>query len=195
MKPLVLFLFLAGLASVRGGDLLKNGDFADGIANWYGDARAADGASSSDLSSLPSLAPASNGITVKLRNRDWTRVYQDFQVDPGTYKLHVAFSLSPSLQFSDQFADYVGLPAKLEFPDKHPIDAESGQWLVVVSDSDAADSLTWTVSPSHPTGSQSYTFTIKGIDFDHKQTLTLFFPPGDGVVTLQHVTLVPADSP
>jgi hypothetical protein len=188
MKALVLFLFFAGLAAVHGDDLLQNGDFSDGLAHWSGDAEAL-------ANSSVDNPPPGNGIVVRLHDRDWSRVCQDFQVNAGTYKLHVTFTLSPGLHFSDRYTDYIELPTKLNFPDKHPIDGEPGQWLIVVSDSNAGDSLTWTVSPSRPSGSQSYTFTIQGIDFDHKQTLTLFFPPGAGFVTLQHVALVPADGP
>jgi hypothetical protein len=182
MKTLVLFLLLAGLGTVRGDDnLLKNGDFSDGLAHWYGDAKLLDSASANAGGS-----GQANGAVIKLRGHDWTRVSQDFEVKSGTYKLHVTLALAPDLHFSTQFADYINLRGKLNFQDKHPIDADPGQWVLVVTNSND-DALCWRVTPS---ASQSYTFTVKGIDFNSRQTLSLAFPPGDGSVTVKEISLV-----
>ena len=186
MKSLALLLLLAGVALARAdGDLLQNGDFSNGLAHWYG-----------NIHALPDAADGTPvpGVLIKFRSSEWTKVTQDFDVKAGVYKLHVSFTLSADAHFSDQLTDYINMPLKLEFPNEYATDAQPGQWMVVVADPTAMKSLHWTVGFTQKSGTQSYTFTVKGIDFTNKQTLLLGFPPGSGTVTLQHVSLVPSDS-
>ena len=186
MKALFAFLLLASALTLRADDaLLENGDFSDGLAHWFGNVQS--------LSTAPDGVPTTEaGALIKLRASEWTNASHDFEIKPGSYKLHVTFTLAPGTQFSPHITDYINIPAKLDFPHEYPSDARPGQWVVAVVDKDAQKSLIWTVNPLK-TDPQSYTFTIEGIDFHNRQTLLLAFPPGSGCVTLTNVSLVPAN--
>jgi hypothetical protein len=186
MKSLALLLLIAGVALARAdSDLLQNGDFSHGLAHWYG-----------NIQALPDAADGTPvpGVMIKLRSSEWTTLTQDFEVKAGAYKLQATFTLSPNAHFSNQLTDYINIPVKLSFPDEHPLDAQPGQWVAVVTDPTAGTSLCWMVDCSRKPGQQTYTFTVKDINFSNKQTLLLAFPPGSATVTLQRVSLVPPDS-
>jgi len=183
MKALVFVLFGVGLAAVHAdNNLLQNGDFSSGLAHWYGNIQA--------LADVPEAGVSNNnGGVVKLKSSDWTKVTQDFEVKPGVYKLHVTFMVSPDTQFSTQITDYMNVPAKIGFSNEHPSDARVRQWVIAVADSDALSSIFWRVNTAKNPGPQSYTFTIRGINFSNRQTLILAFPPGTGFITLTQVSL------
>ena len=90
--------------------------------------------------------------------------------------------------------DYINLKDRLNIPydPNYYLEAHPGQWLAVVSDPAAQSSLLWKVDPTAKSGAQSYTFTIKGIEFKNRQTLMLAFPPGSGEVVLRKVSIDPA---
>ncbi len=189
MKTLILLFSLAALIAVRADDdLLQNGDFSNGLAHWYGNLQA--------VANVPEAgSTAQNAGVIKLRHGDWTKVTQDFEVKAGTYQLHVTFAPSPETHFSTQVTDYMSIPDKVGIPDEHPTDANPGQWVIAVSDATAASSLWWRVDVSKNAGPQSYSFTVKGINFSNRQSLMLAFPPGSGYIILTNVSLVRADAP
>ena len=79
MKKLLLLCFLAGsLTAFADDNLLQNGDFSSGLAEWEGDCHTP-GSASDD-------SGATSGVVVKMRS-DWTKMTQDFDSKPGNYLL------------------------------------------------------------------------------------------------------------
>jgi hypothetical protein len=189
MKTLILLFSFAALIAVHVDDnFLQNGDFSDGLAHWYGNLQA--------VADVPEAgSTAENAGVIKLHRSDWARVTQDFEVKGGTYKLHLTFAPSADTHFSMQLTDYIGIAGKVGFSDEHPADGNPGQWIVAVSDSTTAPARWWSVDVTKSPGAQSYTFTVKDINFDHRQTLILAFPPGSGYIVLTNVSLVREDAP
>jgi hypothetical protein len=189
MKLLLLSLLLNGFVALRANDnLLQNGDFSGGLAHWSGDVRMAGEVDTGEAKLPP-------GAVIKLKPHEWSRVEQEFELKAGTYTLHVVLTLLPNLHFSTDYSDYKELGHSLQFSDPYNlVDADTGQWAVVVDDPTAGKSLHWTIDPTRPSGQQSYTFTVTDINFDNRQMLIIGFPPGHGLVILQNVTLMPANT-
>jgi hypothetical protein len=190
MHRLVALIFLAAIAGARADDappILSNGDFSDGLNHWYGDIH----------------APPDNddgtpgtGATIKLQRETWSIATHEFDLPPGTYKLHVTFELEPLTKFSTELTDYMHIAAKANFTVKNSDpDAQPGQWLAIVNDPAAGTALYWEVDPTQPTGKQSYTFTLRDINPQNRQTLMLAFPPGKGEVHLVSASIVPETAP
>jgi hypothetical protein len=186
MNARLLFLLIASYTAVSADDCIENGDFSAGLQHWRGDVR-----DSAETDGALDSAPTA-GVLVPLRAHEWTMAQQEIRVNVGTYKLHVTISPSADLHFSDQYADYIDFPQKMGYTPHLPTDASTGEWAIVVADTDDSSLVTWTTFLTHPSGSQSYTFTIKGLDPSHGHILNIAFPPGSGSVTLQHVSMAPA---
>jgi hypothetical protein len=190
MLRVLAFLLLAAGASVRADDaepILSNGDFADGLAHWFG-----------DIQAPPDEADGSRGAgaSIKLQHETWSLATHEFDLPAGTFKLHVTLEIEPSTRFSTELTDYMHIQAKANFAVKNTDpDAEPGQWLAIVNDPTADTSLYWEITPSRPSGKQSYTFTISGVDPNDRQTLILAFPPGKGEVRILSASIVPENAP
>jgi hypothetical protein len=189
MKKLVIVLVLLSLINVRADtNLLQNGDFSDGIAHWEGDCHSPD-SDSVDLSAAS--APPTTGIVVKLRHSDWTKVTQDFDGNIGEYLLTLNYSFSPGLKFSTNPDDYQNVPAKEGFSLFRSFDSDPGSWVIILSDLGAARFSYWKIAPNMTAGAQRALATVH-LDSDdtHKKGFCLLFPPGDGIITLQSISLI-----
>jgi hypothetical protein len=193
MKKLLLLVFLAsGGLAMADQNVLKNGDFSGGINHWEGDCRTING-TTFDSSTLN--APTT-GVIVKLRGSDWTKVTQDFDGKMGKYLLTVTYTVSPDLKFSPRPDNYLGVPALLGLARLMPFDANVGQWAMVVTDLGADRYSYWKITPKiDPSATQSIKCNVH-IDSDatSSKTFCLGFPPGKGYMTLQSISLVPADA-
>ena len=96
MKTLfVLFLLMGGsIAFADDENLLRNGDFSSGIAEWHGDCHG--------IGSATDDTGATSGIIVKLRSSEWTKVTQDFDGKAGNYLLTVVYTLGSGTTFSSK---------------------------------------------------------------------------------------------
>jgi hypothetical protein len=184
MKTLLL-LFLASFIPLLADDLVQNGDFSDGLTHWFGDVRAI-----SDVDAF-AASQSSSGIALVLHEHDWAKARQTLRLPAGTYKLHVTLTPSSELHLSDQYADYINFPQKLEFTGGYYADASTGEWVAAVRDSEGNGLKTWTTNLTKPTGQQSYTFTFQISPDSREQDLYIAFPPGSGYVILQHVAMIP----
>jgi hypothetical protein len=191
MKTLALLVLLAASPVALADDnLLQNGDFSSGIAHWEGDCHTPD-AAPVDLGSTD--ASTVSGVIVKLRHGDWTKVTQDFTGKIGEYLLTITYSLSPDAKFSTDPDDYTNVPGKVGFNILRAFDSSPGNWNLIVTDIGAQRYTYWTIEPKvGAPGVQKITTRVQ-LDSDDTQEkgFCLIFPPGDGFITLQSITLVP----
>jgi hypothetical protein len=190
MKTLALLVFLAGTsAAMADANLLQNGDFSSGIAHWDGNCRSLDtAASDSPFSTAPTT-----GVAVKLRHFDWTQVTQDFDGKIGQYLLTVTYSVSSDLKFSDKPDDYVNVPGKLGYTLLRPFNSEPGKWDLILIDIGANHYNYWKITPKVDASSTQIVTVNVQLDSDdtQKKGFCLVFPPGQGVINLQSISLVP----
>jgi hypothetical protein len=190
MKHFVLaFVLLAGVAHVRADDanVLKNGDFSNGINHWEGDCHTPDSTSDLSLGSTPTT-----GVIVKLHGSDWSKVTQDFESKIGEFLLSITYSVSPDLKFSTRPDDYINVPSLLKFSRLKPFDAEPGKWVIIINDLGAMRYTYWQIMPKNdPSAAQTVTCTVHVDSDDGDKGFYLIFPPGDGSITLKNISLVP----
>lgn len=189
MKILAL-IFLASMAPVLADtNLLKNGNFENGINHWEGDCHTPD-SSTFD----PSVTAPASGVVVKLRHSDWTQVTQDFDGKVGIYRLSVTYTVSPGLKFSDRPDDYINVPGKLGYSRLRAFTGHLGNWVAIVNDLGAMHYTYWDITPKiDAPGAQTLTLRVQlDSNDDEKKGFYLVFPPGDGFITLQNISLTPA---
>jgi hypothetical protein len=190
MKTLALLFFLASnVAVLADSNLLQNGDFSDGLADWDGDCHTLN---SSTIDSP--LTPAmTTGVAVQLKPSDWTQVIQDFDGNVGEYVLTVTYATSPDLKFSDEPGDYFNIPGKIGFSRLMPFSSTPGQWVVIVNDLGAMHYHYWKIKPNpNASGVQTVTVQVRlSSDDTEKKGFYLLFPPGQGLINLQSISLIP----
>lgn len=187
MKTLALLLLLAGgTAALADTDLLTNSDFSDGISHWEGDCHTAGG-------SLDDSG-ATTGVVVKMRSGEWTKINQDFEGKTGDYVLAITYSVTPGASLSQRADDYTNVPLKMELSSLSPIDVPTGKWCVMVVDTGIHRYHYWTIIPNlAPSGTHTLKLAVElnsGEDF--KKGFFLGFPPGEGSINIQSITLLPA---
>jgi hypothetical protein len=187
MKTLVLlFLLAAGPAAFGDDNLLQNGDFSDGISHWNGECHSPDSASV-DLSSKPA-----SGVVVKLRPGEWTKISQDFDGPSGNYLVTITFTISPGATFSNKPEDFLNIPAQIGIR-RNGFDADPGDWVVILDSVGARRLMSWKTGPNLNTSDvQTLTHTFH-VDsrFSGLKGFYLGFPPGDGIINLQSIMVVP----
>jgi hypothetical protein len=199
MKTFALVLLLAGSTAALADDstnLLQNGDFSSGIAEWEGDCHSPTSEDATpDLSTNPLNAPATaaQGVFVKLRHADWTKMYQDFDGKAGQYLLTISFSLSSDAKFSTSPEDYADIPSATGFSRFRSFSSTPGKWIVIVNDLGSMHFTYWEIAAQgQPGATQTFTTQVKlNSDDEEKKSICLICPPGDGQVTVKSVTLAP----
>ena len=189
MKPLAFaLLVLACALPLRADNWLENGDFADGITHWHGDARSpADFASDN-----PMAAPdpfTSKGLIIPLKHVSWAKVAQDFKGRIASGILTVTYMVSPDLTFSDKPDDYANIPEKLGWG-WQAFNTPPGEWLIFIDDLNTTSGRYRLLKPklgsSEP---QTYRTKVSGLTPLEDKTITLAFPPGSGTVVILSVSL------
>jgi hypothetical protein len=198
MKTFALVLLLAGATpALADNNLLQNGDFSSGIAEWEGDCHSPTSEDATpDLSANPLNTPtatAAQGVLVKLRHEDWTKMYQDFDGKAGQYLLTISYSLSPDAKFSTSPQDYADIPGATGFSRFRSFSGTPGKWIVIVNDLGSMRFSYWEIAgQGQPGATQTFTAQVKlNSDDEEKKSICLIFPPGDGQVTVKSVTLAP----
>jgi hypothetical protein len=190
MKTLFLLLFLAGASVALADDanLLKNGDFSSGIAEWHGDCHS--------IGSATDDTGATSGIIVKLRSHDWTKVTQDFDGKAGNYLLTVIYTLGAGTTFSQKPEDYSNVSGGLGLGGMSPFASTPSKWVVLISDTGTRHVSGWKVTPRLDTsGTQTLKADVwlnSGDSF--RKGFFLGFPPGEGSINLQSITLASANT-
>ena len=196
MKKLALLLLLSGASIVladNNSNLLQNGDMSSGIAHWEGDCHSSSNNSDAppDLSASPAAPSASSGVYIKLRHQDWTKMTQDFEGKEGAYVFSITYSLSSDAKFSSSPDDYTDIPGATGMSRFPKFGIRTGTWGMIVLDLGAWRYWTWEVSPPAAGTSTTYTTPVKIGSSEGDKTLCLVFPPGEGIVTITNVSLVP----
>ena len=189
MKTLALLVLLAGATAAMADDnLLQNGDFSSGIAHWDGDCHTPDATALDSGGATPTA-----GIIVQLRSHDWTKVMQDFDGKIGEYQLTITYSASSDMKFSDNVKDYTNVPGLLGFSRLRPFNSTPGDWVVIVNDLGAMRYTYWKISPNMgASGVQTLHLRVHlDSDASEKKGFYLVFPPGEGIINLQSISLLP----
>ena len=181
---LTLVLFVAAGCGLIRADILANGDFTNGSANWSGDR-----ITNTDATDL----------VIPLKHDNWTKIYQTFNTKETCLKLTVSFSLSDdssmlpknsTIQFyvSDGVVkDITGIQTKTEMA-KMPM----GGFFAVIVDP-PTNTIDFSIMKSAPiVDSQTSQGFFYHLMAHEEKTFYLCFPPGTGTVTLTHVALEPA---
>jgi hypothetical protein len=205
MKKLALLLLLAGsataLADDSSGNLLQNGDFSSGLSEWEGDCHTFDSSDADappDLSASPTTSAnpaATQGVFVKLRHDDWTKMTQDFDGKAGQYLLTITYSFASDAKLSTSPDDYANIPASTGMSRFRAFSSTPGKWVVIICDLGAMHFYYWEIPPqAQPgaTGPQTFTTQVRlASDDEEKKAVCLVFPPGEGLVTIKNVSLAP----
>jgi hypothetical protein len=198
MKKLALVLLLAGSPFALADDstnLIRNGDFSSGISHWEGDCHSpSSNDAPADLSAGPNSPSVPQGVYIQLRPGDWTKMTQDFEGKEGTYTFSISYALSSDATFSTSADDYSDIPGATGMSRFPKFGIRPGTWGLIVLDLGAWRYWTWEVDPPAAGKSTTYTTAVKITSTDGDKTLCLVFPPGNGVVTITKVSMVPAQS-
>jgi hypothetical protein len=187
MKALVLAFFVSGAALAAAdvpGNVLQNGDFANGLTHWDGDCRT--------LSVATNEVAPGNGAAIELL-AGWAKMTQVFEVQRGRYVFNIVYSLGPGTTFSPEEKEYRKIPAKLGFDALKEFRAKRGEWVVIVTDLKAKRYVHCEVKPlKNDPGEQTLTGELH-LDTGDNNTFCLAFPPGNGLITITSISLVRKD--
>jgi hypothetical protein len=182
MKRLALALLLCvcWTASLAADDVLRNGNFADGLSHWNGDCRSPDATG----------AGTATGASVELRQDDWTKFTQVFDAPKGPYVVSITFTFAPDSAFTSQEKDYRKVPERLGYTALKKFRLKRGEFCFIVTDTAAGK---FTYCGVKPTRDDSTSQTVTGqLTLDaaaDQQTFCVAFPPGHGVITVQNVSM------
>jgi hypothetical protein len=185
MRILLLAILLTSSAlgaDTPPGNVLKNGDFSEGLTHWDGDCR--------PLSMVTNQVSPNNGAGVELLGT-WTKLTQNFDTKKGHYVLSVTFTITPDTTFVKEEKEYRKIPAKLGFSDLKEFHLKRGEWCIIVTNLAARRYEYCGVKPLKDDSSvQTMTGEIDLKSDSNGDTFCLAFPPGHGFVTLQSVSMV-----
>jgi hypothetical protein len=200
-RTALALLMLASLCSLRADtDILVNSDFSDGRAHWKGDVQDPDTGGSSDLGASTDLGASSDsssgntaGVVIKLKQDQWTKIFQNFTVRSPklfytvTYKLSADYkqeSTSYQDTSSADFGDVPGINGTWDLCERY--------WYLMLP---GGNFPTRMLQPDLRKKGQQMTLTghLNGLTTDFETSLLLAFPPGQGTVTLYKVQLTNTD--
>ncbi|HEX4141646.1 MAG TPA: hypothetical protein VHY09_14960 [Candidatus Methylacidiphilales bacterium] len=188
---LVALVFALPARADDAGNWIENGDFTDGINHWYGGGRSpADYANDNPLAANDPLT--SKGLIMPLHSETWTKVAQDFKGKAASGVLSITYKLSPDFAFSTKPEDYQNVPSKIGYDHWRAFNIPPGQWMVYISDFGSDHGLYWMI-PAKTGGEQTLHMKIQGLTPYADKTITLAFPPGNGMFIVLNVTM--ADTP
>ncbi len=216
MKTLLLLGAAAVLLLPVRGDILANGDFHNGKANWKGTLKAAGDSDTNDISSIDHPSDA-KGVIVDLSKGLWPRIYQTFDSQDKSLNYTVTYQLSAD------YAPHTGGSGGMMPPQPPPPPPGSNRtgppnfFLSNILDGPYSGALrpptgndflllvvdltdgTYSSSLIHPTLGKTDAQTATGILSDvpphDEKTFYLIFSGGKGSVTLLNVALTPTAKP
>jgi len=176
-------LALASPIRLEADEVLKNGDFSDGINHWTGDGQ-------NVAQAAPDLA--TKGMIIKLHRDDWTKAVQEFRPVGSDFDCSITYKLSADAQFSDKAEDYENVPGHIGYGLWKSFSIPVGDWMMMLSD--FGDSISGTYFPIKPEagadGTATFQAKLVGLSTREQKTITLAFPPGHGSVIILNVSMI-----
>lgn len=194
MKTFVFsLLVLACVIIPLRADILVNGNFADGKAHWRGDAQPLD---QSDLSNPTTSA----GVTITLKKDKWTKIYQVFTTKEKklqysiTFKLSSDYGLDQSYDNSSTGGFVPRSPGLDDIEGIYPLSLYwwKNSWILVPYELGSYSEIYLKPDVQKP-DTQTLTGTIHGFVGDTEKILLIAFPPGEGTITLQNISLTSSE--
>ena len=197
MKKLLyplLFALLACLALRADDDTdnwLQNGDFANGADHWRGDGRTPADMAPDDPFAKPDPL-LSSGLIIPLKDRQWTKVTQNFRTKASELVLVIKYILSPGLTFSDQDDDYNNIPKQIDNNIYGPFNLSKHQCMALFTDfgNGAKGQYIYWVPTLGSSEVQTLTHRVTNFSQLEDEVVTIAFPPGQGNVILKSVSLL-----
>ncbi|MCE0521419.1 MAG: hypothetical protein LV480_00735 [Methylacidiphilales bacterium] len=182
--------------SVNAAPILINSDFAEGRAHWKGDAKDLDNSGQVDLTTGNSTTP---GVIITLKKDKWTRIYQAFSVRNGKLYYSITFKLSPDYKIAVPTGNNNNASSAPDVSDIPYMWTESMSeygWAMLVVENvwgmQARASEFFQPDPRKPSP-QTLTGRLNELNVGPDATFVLFFPPGQGSITLLNISLSPYD--
>ena len=190
MKILAVLFFSLMLTNLRADNWLQNGDFADGADHWRGDGKTPADMAPSDPFAKPDPL-LSKGLIIPLRDRQWTKISQNFRTKASELVFTVTFVFSPGLTFSDRNEDYVNIPKQIDNNLYLSFDLGKNQMMALFTDfGNGAKGVYYKFDPKLGTnGVQTLRADVTQLSPLEDEVVTIAFPPGQGNVVIQSVTL------
>ncbi len=185
----VLVALIACFLPLHAGNLIQNGDFADGIDHWYGGGRSpADYASDNPLNQSDPFT--SKGLIMPLKSETWAKVAQDFKGKGSNGVLTITYMISKDFAFSDKADDYVNMPHQISYDGWKAFNTPPGKWVVFLSDFGSSKGTYYELQPKLGSSApQSVRLLIKSMTPMETKTIALAFPPGTGTLVVLGVDL------
>jgi hypothetical protein len=189
MKLLALAcLALAAALPLRADEAIQNGDFADGITHWHGDARSpADFASDNPLQASDPLT--AKGLIIPLKHTLWAKCEQDFTTKFATGVLRISYKVSPDFALSTKTDDYANPSGALGWGWKE-FATPPGAFLIFFTSGGGTKGHYYEFRPKQGfAGVQTATVKVDQMAPGDEQTLTLALPPGLGTIIFLGVSV------
>jgi len=196
MRTLSFALLLVAFVTAHADDILANEDFSNGAANWKGDAREPDVSAPNSIPSLDSTStPANNGLVVQLKPDTCTTISQIFSTHETSLTLTATYKISSDYKAAGWGPDGLKsfITGLLNLRIEGAIEAAPGSWLTLIADPMQAKICYCSFTPA--TGNpaaQTTAATFPQLMAHAEKTFCLVFPPGQGTITLQKISLNPA---
>jgi hypothetical protein len=189
-KILIVGLALLSVLPLRADNWLQNGDFTDGADHWRGDGKTPADMAPSDPFAKPDPL-LSKGLIIPLKDREWTKITQNFRTKASELVFTVTFVFSPGLTFSDRDEDYVNIPKQIDNELYLSFDLAKNQIMALFTDfGDGAKGVYYKFDPKlGSSDSQTLRADVSQLSPLEDEVVTIAFPPGQGNVIVQNVSL------
>lgn len=191
MKQFLTFCLLVITCTfpLQADNLIQNSDFSEGIDHWHGNGQAPADFKPADPFAAPDPL-TSKGMIITLKNKDWTKVAQDFKGKASTGVLTITYAVSPDLAFSTKAEDYVNMPGHIDYNGWRAFNTRQGEWVAFLSDFGSSHGTYYMIKPKLGASTpQTMKMNIKAMTPLEDKTITLAFPPGSGLVVILNVEL------
>ena len=190
MKTLAALFLVLTLTNLHADNWLQNGDFSNGADHWRGDGKTPADMAPSDPFAKPDPL-LSKGLIIPLKDRQWTKITQNFRTKASELVFTVTFIFSPGLTFSDRNDDYVNIPKQIDNNLYLSFDLAKNQIMALFTDfGNGAKGVYYKFDPKLGSSDpQTLRADVTQLSPLEDEVVTIAFPPGQGNVVVQSVTL------
>lgn len=173
-------------------DLIKNGDFNDGLTGWKGDLKPYTSMTSTDGATLPAPPPPQTGAYFELKKSSWVKFSQGVNVTSPWVRVSVIYAYSSNVAFSELPGDYENMFASVDLSGTESGKQGSGSYFIEDADTHKATySMFW---PQRRGTSTRIDTTFLPVPDPGKSRVNIFLglPPGKGIIVIYRVVVQPA---